>query len=644
MRLRLQQLELRTKQSVEHVDFSRVTFIHGPVGTGKSTVARLVDYCLGGALEWTPAIRHQFLSATLYLTLGDFDVALERGATDNSLVRVSWSGSDDNIGSVNAPLAAQSTRLVDAEVYNFSDLVFYLAGIEPIKVRKRSRDWESPMVRLSIRDLWAFSYLDQTHLDSSFFRLGDPIRARKSQDAMKFFTGLHSKSLSRLESELMQAVDDQRTKKQTVVQIRQFMEQFDLGSELDVEARLRELEQQLSELRARRTQLEATRSVDLHPTDNLRNRLRALGTTVAELGSAIADAETAIVEQKALRSELITAKTKAVRLERAGQLLDQVDFDQCPRCGSDVTHRPPSDDQCRLCGTETAVDVEGNAEELEAVRRDLNTRIDEIGDSVRRRETALARTRRQLRTAEEDKRRLDDELAEELARYDSAFVESIRATDREIATLEERVASFLRLQEMPRAIDELQDAAAALQGKIERLRKSEDAERQRLRKADANIAAIADRFRSTMLAVGFPGVSTEDEVQLDPRNWRPRVVHGDQAWDFWDTGSGGKKTLFNVCYALALHSVAVDRELPMPSVLIIDSPTKNISEDENPTLVRSLYDEVYRLASTDGGEGVQFLLIDSDVVEPEDPLDGFTERRMAGEPSAPSLIPHYHGP
>jgi hypothetical protein len=40
-----------------------------------------------------------------------------------------------------------------ADVYNFSDLVFHLAGVEPIRVRKSKRDPESPLVRLSVRDL-----------------------------------------------------------------------------------------------------------------------------------------------------------------------------------------------------------------------------------------------------------------------------------------------------------------------------------------------------------------------------------------------------------------------------------------------------------------------------------------------------------
>jgi DNA repair exonuclease SbcCD ATPase subunit len=294
-----------------------------------------------------------------------------------------------------------------------------------------------------------------------------------------------------------------------------------------------------------------------------------------------------------------------------------------------------------LCGNPTTAGDQRPSIELEAIRRELNDRIDQIGDATARRTLALQRTRRELQQASATKGELDEQLQQELALYDSAYIESIRLVDGEIATLRERRRSLVQLSEMPRAIGELEERAGALQGRIDRLRTSVEEERQRLRSADENAQAIAQTFKATMLEVGFPGVSADDEVVLDPRNWKPTVVHGGQEWGFWDTGSGGKKTLFNVCYALALHEVARERGMPVPNVLIIDSPTKNISDDENPELVRSLYNTIYRVAAD---RGTQFLLIDSELVEPEAEVDAFSHRRLAGEGEAPSLISYYVGP
>lgn len=645
MNIRLTHLVVRTRQTTEQIHFSEtVTFLYGPVGTGKSTVARLVDYCFGGDLERTPAIQQEFVSVVLGAKLGEHECTFERGAEDAQAVRVTWAHGENDFGSVNAPLSAGEVPLVDAEVYNLSDLLFHLCGVEPIKVLKRSRDPESPMVRLSFRDIWWYCYLEQTHLDSSFFRLEDPFQGRKSQDAMRFFTGLHSERLSQLQAELYRTVTEQQGAREAVAQIRRFMARFDFGSELELTAQIEAAGAKLRAAEQRKQALESDRASSIHPTDELRRRLRELSQTVSDLREAISASQSTLAEQEALRAELITAKVKAGRVEQAGRVLDGVDYSRCPQCGSDVSGRPSTVEQCRLCGTPSVATGARPGVDTEVVRRELNDRIDQISDSMNRRWQALERSVRELQRAESAKRQLDRQLEDGLQRYDSAFIENIRVVDREIATLEERRRSLVQLQEMPRAIAELEERAGASQGRIDRLRSTIEEERRRLRFADDNARAIAEKFKAIMLKVGFPGVSDKDDVVLDPRNWKPIVVHSEQEWGFWDTGSGGKKTLFNVCYALAVHEVARERAMPVPNILIIDSPTKNISDDENPELVRSLYREIYRFAAEGKGAGTQFLLIDSDLVEPEAELTSFSQRRMAGEPDAPSLISYYFGP
>ena len=69
MKIILDQLQVQTKQSNERIGFSdTITYIYGPVGKGKSTLARLIDYCFGGDLENTPAIQQEFVSQS-YLPL-----------------------------------------------------------------------------------------------------------------------------------------------------------------------------------------------------------------------------------------------------------------------------------------------------------------------------------------------------------------------------------------------------------------------------------------------------------------------------------------------------------------------------------------------------------------------------------------------
>jgi hypothetical protein len=643
MKIRLRELRVTTHRTTERIPLSEtVTFLHGPVSTGKSTVARLVSFCFGGALEQTPAIKQEFVAAELDLEIGQHSCRFERALTDTSHVRVSWTRGDE-MGSVNAPISGGGEALVEGDnISNLSDLVFFLSGLTPIRVRRSKRDPQSPLVRLGFRDLLRFCYLDQGHLDSSFYRLDEPVTGLKSRDAMRFFTGMHSDRLSQLEQELDEATDKQRSKREAVVQIRIFMEQFEFESEGDLLGETAKLEAAIAAAESRRDVLEATGKSETHALEPIRDQLRTVTTEVAEIECAIQDLGEMLEEHNSLRSELITSKTKLVRVHEADRVLEGAVLQQCPECGVKVDDRPASKDSCRLCGEAIEPD-ELVGDESEALRRYLNERIDEIGSAISRRREERERQGRRLAEARLRRADLDGALSKELERYDTAYISSLRAADREVAALRERIVALRRFQEVPKAILCLEEEAGALQGAIDRLSSSVDEERARLRNADSKVARIASRFHELMLGVGFPGVFDTDRVHIDTRAWQPHVEHDGDHWGFYDAGSGGKKVLYNVLFALSLHGVASELDMPVPSFLIIDSPTKNISEDENPQIVSSLYDMIYSLASRPGNP-TQFILIDSDLVSPSGDLPSFSHRRMAGTPDEPSLIPYYAGP
>src|SRR5690606_35509905 len=133
---------------------------------------------------------------------------------------------------------------------------------------------------------------------------------RKSQDAMRFFTGLHSVRLSQLQADLYRTATDQHSAREAVAQIRRFMSKFDLGSELELSARIEDNKRDLRAAEERKQSLETDRATSIHPTDELRSRLRELSRTVSELRDAISASQDTIAEQEALRAELITAKVK----------------------------------------------------------------------------------------------------------------------------------------------------------------------------------------------------------------------------------------------------------------------------------------------------------------------------------------------
>ena len=86
-------------------------------------------------------------------------------------------------------------------------------------------------------------------------------------------------------------------------------------------------------------------------------------------------------------------------------------------------------------------------------------------------------------------------------------------------------------------------------------------------------------------------------------------------------------------------------EMPVPNLLIIDTPLKNITPDINPELVEAFYNYLYSKAQNELVDE-QFVIIDQKLVRPSagSALE-FSDRYMTtGDPHNPPLISYYQGP
>ena len=102
------------------------------------------------------------------------------GAPGSRQVQVTWINSAGQGTSLVAPIDNAEAPIWGDKVFGLSDLIFELAGVGPMRVRKNKSDPDAPLIPLSFRDLMWYCYLDQDELDSTFFHLEpeDPRRPK----------------------------------------------------------------------------------------------------------------------------------------------------------------------------------------------------------------------------------------------------------------------------------------------------------------------------------------------------------------------------------------------------------------------------------------------------------------------------------
>jgi hypothetical protein len=647
MNIRFKTLSLQCRQSKEVLDLQfQILFFHGKVSSGKSSIARLIDFCFGGELEKTPAITKELVSVSLELTIEEYNVLLERQAESNQ-VRVTWMDLQNQGATVLAPVAPGAKPVWSKDVFSLSDMMFHLMNIGPLKVPTNKNLDDAKLTRLSIRNFMWYCYLDQHHLDSSFYRLEDVGRYKNSREVMRFVFRHSSQRLVDLEAQLVQAKQDRTTKISTANELKSFLKKFGYDSEDEIEKEIAKTKSTLEKATEAKQNLQKGYVSDTHVADESRTRLREIIIKIEKEENAVLDLDKRILEQEALRAELIATKFKMTRASSVSNILSGVTFQLCPCCGLPIKKgRNLPEGSCYLCGQEETESTDRNLDNAEIARLDIDARIKDIENSIDIHRSAYARQKKLLIKQIEYKKGLDLKLVEQLKSYESTFLANARQIDEKVATFKERLRGQNKLKEMPKEITKLLEDSDVLLGKEANLKRDIDTERAKLTESESFITDLETEFLQTLNTVGLPGVTEDDEVHINRKTWELFVYpNGEEylKWNFFNAGSGGKKTLFNVCYLLSIHVVAARHNLPLPSFIIIDSPMKNIDKEVNEDLFKRFYDHLYSLA-----EGVldrtQFIIIDNSYVSPKNDKLQFKDRYMTdNDDQHPPLISYYRG-
>ena len=648
MKIKFDRLEILCKRSLETITFSdHLTYIHGMISSGKSTIARLIDFCLGGELEQTPAIRQEFVSARLLASFEDNRVEFLRGLEDVNHVQVTWSGSKES-GGVTAPIrqGPEKTPIWSDTVYNLTDLLYYLVGVKSIRVRKSKTKTDAALVRLSFRDLIWYCYLEQEDLDSSFYKLKEPVLLSKSRDVMRFVLGYYTEEFSRLNEVLASSISERQYLETQTFERRAFLDAIGYGSRSSLE-RIIEEERHKSELQeSALSTLANDYKQATHQADDLREKLRIKSKELSKEEEAVADVRIMIDEQEGLKSELISSKLKHARFLDASAVLSGVDFERCPVCGQGFAEsKGISEGRCSLCGREVRKPLSGRTPEQMMFEGDLDVRIRELSESIERHKMSLKSQSERLSRFKEEKSELDCELDRAVHDYDSRYLGRFREAERELASTKERISGLMKFLQMHDSVDASAKKVGEIKAEQSLIKTRIKEEEKGMESASKRTSELSQEYRGILLAVLIPGIDESCQVTISTDDWIPRIRCADGTdWSFYDAGSAGKKTMLKTCYALALHVVAARHNLPLPGFLIIDTPMKNISEDVNRDIFEGFYRHLYRLAVGPLSD-TQIIIIDKEYIPPDVSLDLHIRERFmtTDDDTNPPLISYYRG-
>lgn len=622
MKLHLTELDIAFKRGREQITFADFTYFYGQMGAGKTTIAKLVDFCFGGDLgekETSPALQREFIGATLAVQVNEVVLMLERNHGSNQ-IRASWDGEAGAFQVLAPARKAAGEILTGTGVETLSDLVYYLAGIVPPKVRRSKLNEDSDLERLSLRNLLWYCYLDQDSMDSSFFHLdkdSDKFKMYDSRDVIRYLVGFHQEQVAELEAKL-EYLRGMRQRNEAAAQaLEDALETADIGDATVILAKRNALDEELAtiedELGRIRQEVQRLRT---HAIDQLQAFGRAMTHQLADLYSALEGLGETLSKDRSHRNELTALASRYTRSQSARELLAGVEFHNCPKCGLDLPER--GEDVCGVCGQVHGESPTSSIAGL-ALQEDLDTRRAELDDIINRQERQLKLIQKQIGETEAAKAALDVELNAQSEAYDSAYLSTALEKEKRKASIQQELRDLSKLETVAHKIEDLTEEAYKLEARENGVKDALRKAREKAEKDTKNLKKLRDFFLDCLVRSKLAGFLKTDIVEMKSPHLLPEVHSvddGDVAVvSFTNLSSGGKKTLFKCCFAVAMHRLSHEVGGILPSFMIIDTPMKSISERENRQQFEGFFEMLYELSTTEL-EGTQFIVIDKELCGP----------------------------
>jgi hypothetical protein len=531
-----ERLTLTSAGGVREIDLGhRVVCVVGPIDTGKTSLVDCIKYAFGGDVAWRQVPAERLTSVTLYVRIEGMRIGLRRSVVaDTGVVELV-----DAAGQIEEVLDVESADGSSCRVVG--EVLLELLGLSELFAPPTAVALLGAGARLTFEQLYPLCYLTQDMVDAGEAIRGRANTAQSYRTIVALLLGLIDAEMRVLDArkdDLTRTVTDGKRQARTV-------SGFLTGS-------IDGLEAELADARAQEHQT-------LTALEGLRARLRAATAFADPLRAAAEERERGA---EAARRAADAAEHDAARARRhldhlrARQRTGPAPLSPCPACHQDVSARAVPEGDCPLClsvldhaalaaAVAGAQDAAGKAAQHAAERCKARDQADEAWQ--RARAELDARTGKEI-----------SPLAGQIEQAAAAHA----AARTSVTLLVRQLDPHRRLAEMQRGVRAAEDELREVRAQIA-TRKNLLAGRQ------TTLGEIEEHFAAIIDAVGLPG---DPGARINHTTLLPQV----RAGNLTKVGHG-VRTAINVVYRMAFLSYAlVTGVTDLPSLLIIDSPRKNV--------------------------------------------------------------------
>ena len=574
-----------------------LNIVTGPIASGKTTLIRYLRFLLGHSIGQLPKeARASVTAVSGSVDLNGKAFSIVRPAVTTSTARTDIAGEDQT-------WRLPATSSPDGNTY--VNWLLEQLDLPRIEVPSAPTRADSDPTPVSINDYFMYSYLAQDELGFSVFGHQDHHKNIKRKYVFDITYGFYDLTVAQLQDRFRDVHSRLRELQARQRLFGTFFDNTPLENRARIEHELREVNAELKRVEADSMEV-ASVSHGVPGTSELRSEVLELERRTAELQATIDAEQTSLQNLKDLTNQLESQSGKLTRSIVSHKHLMDVEFVVCPRCGSDVASERAPEGTCQLCLQPPT--LEFSRETLVSEQGAVEQQLTEVQDLVRERVGRATRLRSELTRVEAELTQRRMELEFQTKSYVSERATRIASAAARRARLASRMEQLQEYLAVLSKMDDAQKLAAKLT--VERDRLEQDLSTATARSTDARrrVEHLKGRFNEILGRLRPPHFGEDDVSSINATTYLPEYY----GRGFTELSSPGLATLVNLAHALAHHLTAIELDLKLPDLLIIDGLSEHLGQEGlDPERRAAAYDVLMDLSES--YPQLQVVLVDTEI-------------------------------
>lgn len=597
---------------------SGVNIIYGDSATGKSSILELINYLLGSSkFVYDEEIESSVKYAALELDLNSTTYVIKRDIFyPTKLVEVYQSDFESTRAVFPKKYASSFSGDSGPDGY-LSDFLLAALNLPILKVREAPTQAESPMVRLSFRDVFKYCYLKQDDVGSKqLLNLGNWALHSKNKQTFRYMFNLLDSSITELEQEISKLNVARAGLVRKYESVSEFLRETEFATEINLLEENDKLNYQAVFLREELDRLNKAMVADSETYSFLKDTLDVFSTKLMAAEGAKRTSEMAIERFGRLKNDYVNDIDKMKAITQARLSIEQPSVDQfnCPICDTEVSLR--------------SIKQEYKIDESDKVNHEVNSLVRRIRDLdmlIQEERTKLQSLSYETQVLVQDREKARRLLDEESGKMITPYLSQRDGLAAELASINEKIRQsqhFIKVRNQQKMIfveiERLANNMIALEEKLRTLKISAPS-------IEEVLQDIGDLLHNFLVRVN---IKEPRDVSISRASFLPKL----RGRDYYDITSGGLRTILSIGYYVSLFESAVFKEVNLPPFLMIDTVGKYLGKTQSqyketvaaddikenvsdPTKYSNMYEYMISLADRAAYKEIpcQIILVDNDV-------------------------------